>query len=367
MKIAMIYPNPESENAMSNYSLDLIGALKNKNIESIKGEYIFHKPFSLFKILPKLMKCNIIHMQHEYNILGWKGLPFFPLLLFLKFFFRGKTILTMHNVPSKKTRIKESKIKNLLRKTLYLNQNMMIKYFSDYTITHCEYFKKILVNEYCFNEKKISVIPQAIKGGIKTINKKTARRDLRLSGKIYLIIGTFVPDHGAAEVVKQADKINGKILIVTNPSRAYKRNDKRVLDYLNYVKTLSENPLIKRKVRFDLKEIPFDLWWKYFTASDLVLLPYKEGLASGIFSDAIAMKIPMIGSDIKYFKEFAEKYGIIKIAEKGDFASAINQAMKSDNYKKMKRNMEWYIQKFGVSSIGNKYKSLYRKILALNS
>lgn len=363
----MVYPNVKSENAMSNYSLDLIEALEKTGIKVFKGEYIFHKPFSLFKSFPVLMKCDIIHIQHEYNILGWKGLPFFPLLLFLRLFFSGKTILTMHNVPSKKAKFEDTKIKSFLRKTLYFTQNKMIKYFSDYILVHCDYFKKLLINEYDFNGKKIYAIPQAIKERVKTVGKKIARIDLNLSGKIYLIIGTFAPAHGAGDVVKQADKINGTVLIVTNALPSYKRNDKRVLDYLNYVKSLAKNPKIGKKVRFDLKELPFDLWWKYFSASDIILLPYKEGLASGIFSDAIAMKVPMVGSDIPYFKEFAEKYGIIELAKKGDFASAINKAMTPINYRKMKNEINKYIKEFGVSSIGKKYKSVYEAVLNASS
>lgn len=361
----MVYPSVESENAMSNYSLDLIGALKKKSVSIVKGEYTFHKPLSLFKILPELMKNDIIHIQHEYNILGWKGLPFFPLLLFLKMFYRGKTILTMHNVPSKKLKLEETKIKRFLRRAFYFTQNKAIKYFSDYTLVHCDFFKRILVEEYGFDEKKVCSIPQSIKEGIKTVGREEARKELGLSGKNYLIIGTFVPDHGAADVVKQADKIKGTVLIVTNASRAYARNDRRVLDYLDHVKSLAKDPKISEKVRFDLKELPFDLWWKYFSASDLVLLPYKEGLASGIFSDAIAMKVPMVGSDIDYFREFSRKYGIIELAKGGDFSSAINKAIEPNNYKKMKQKMDDYVKEFGVLSIGNKYIPIYKHIIGL--
>ncbi len=362
MKIAMVYPSVESENAMSNYTLDLIGALEKQGLKIVRGEYVFQKPLSLFKILPHLMKSDIIHIQHEYNILGWKGLPLFPLLFFLRFFYNGKTILTLHNVPSKKTDRKESKIKSILRRALYTTQNAMIKHFSDYTLTHCEHFRNLLNEEYGFKLEKITAIPQAIKKIEMVPKRELSRKELGLSGKNYLIIGTFVPDHGAADVVKQADKINGTVLIVTNASRAYKRNDKRVLDYLGYVKSLAKNPKIGKNVRFDLKELPFDLWWKYFAASDLILLPYKEGLASGIFSDAIAMQIPMVGSDIAYFKEFDKKYGIIELATNGDFSSAINKAIKPENYGKMKKRMKEYLNEFGVSSIGKKYLPVYKKV-----
>lgn len=364
MKVTMIYPNVESEKAMSNYSLDLIEGLKKQGISVVKGEYIFHKPWSLFRVLPKLTQHDIIHIQHEYNILGWRGLPFFPLLLYLKLFYGGKTILTLHNVSSKKAKFKEdTKIKGILRKILYVTQNKLIKHFSDYTIVHCDYFREILAKEYGFNKQRMSSIPQAVKENIKTLSRKASRKELKLPGKNYLIIGTFVPEHGAADVVKQADRINGKVLIVTNDSPIHNRNRKRILDYIDYVKHLVKNPKIGKNVRLDLKEIPFDLWWKYFSASDLVLLPYKEELASGIFSDAIAMKVPMVGADIPYFREFARKYGIIEIAKERDFASTINRAMEPKNYKKIKKNMRDYLKEFGVSNIGKKYKPIYEKIL----
>ncbi len=364
MKVAMVYPNVESEKAMSNYSLDLIDALEKTNVGVVKGEYIFHKPLSLFRILPRLIQNDIIHIQHEYNILGWRGFPFFPLLLFLKLFYRGKIVLTLHNVSSKKAKFKEdTKIKGVLRKILYITQNKLIKHFSDYTIVHCDHFREILAKEYGFSKQRISSIPQAVKENIKTLSREASRKELKLSGKNYLIIGTFVPEHGAADVVKQADRINGTVLIVTNDSPSHNMNRKRILNYIDYVKSLIKNQKIGKNVRLDLKEIPFDLWWKYFSASDLVLLPYKEELASGIFSDAIAMKVPMVGADIPYFREFARKYGIIELAKERDFASTINRVMEPENYKKIEKNMMDYVKEFGVSNIGKKYKPLYEKIL----
>ena len=56
----------------------------------------------------------------------------------------------------------------------------------------------------------------------------------------------------------------------------------------------------------DIKDLPYSLWWKYFAAADVVLLPYKGGIGSGIFADCIATDKPMVGSNIPYFKEFAK-------------------------------------------------------------
>ena len=71
------------------------------------------------------------------------------------------------------------------------------------------------------------------------------------------------------------------------------------------------------------------------------------------------MKVPIVGSDIPYFREFKKRYHIIEIAKKDNFSEAINKIMKPENYKKMKKSFEEYIKEFGISSIGEKYKKVY--------
>ncbi len=359
MKYAMIFPSVESESAISNYTLKLIEAQERQGIKIEKETYTNGKAKTLFKKLKELKKYDLVHIQHEYNLLGNYGLPFFPLLFMLKFFSKSKIVLTFHTVPSKSSHFEGSPIKTFLRKILYHVQNRFIRWTCDKVITHCQYFKDILINEYGFKANQIEVIPQAVIEGIKTSSKTVARKELKLSGHVYLVIGSFIPDHGADIVVRQADKIGKTILIATNPHSANDRNNQRVLNYLDEVKKLIEEKELSEYIRIDLGKIPFDLWWKYFSASDLVLLPYRGGIGSGIFSDAIAMDVPMVGSDIPYFQEFSKKYGIIELAKDDDFAKAVNTVMNPKNYKKMKLAFKDYKKEFGISNIGKKYKKLY--------
>lgn len=362
MKSAMIYPSTESESAISNYTLVLLKSITKKGFEMNSETYEAGKYKTLFKKLRKIKEYDLVHIQHEYNLLGGYGLPFFCLLFYLKFFTKSKIVLTFHTVLSKKSKFEGNILKTILRKILYHTQNRFINLTCDKIITHCYYFKNILVGEYNINSNKIEVIPQAIIEDIKTLSKSQARKELKLSGKVYLLIGSFVPDHGADIVVRQAKKIGKTILIATNPYSANDRNNERILNYLGKVKKIVKDNFLQDYIRFDLGKIPFELWWKYFSASDLVLLPYRGGIGSGIFSDAIAMKVPMVGSDIPYFQEFSKKYGIIEIAKKDNFSKAIKRAMESKNYAKMKKSFERYTKEFGVSNIGSKYKDLYLSI-----
>jgi glycosyltransferase involved in cell wall biosynthesis len=363
MNIAMIFPDRSSESAISNYTLNLIEGIEKSKIKIKKETYTAGKPLSLFKKILNFRKYDVIHIQHEYNLLGYYGLPFFILPGLLKLFTSGKIILTMHNVLSQKEKFEDSNTKIFLRRVLYNTQNRFINWSSDKIIVHCHFFKNILVKEYGFNKEKLVVIPQAIIEGIETLNRKEARKELSLSGNVYLIIGTFGPLHGADIIVRQANEIGKTILIATNPHSANDRNNERILNYLELNKNLIQKNNLKNMVRLDLKKIPFDLWWKYFSASDLVLLPYRGGIGSGIFSDAIAMNIPMVGSNIPYFREFSKRYGVIKIAKNNNFSKAIKNVMKSKEYLKIKKSQVLYTKEFGINSIGKKYKNLYNSII----
>ena len=149
----MVFPSRKSEKAISSYSVHLTEDLRKNNIDAYNVTYDAGKPKTLLKKLKELKKYNLIHIQHEYNLLGWYGLPFFVLYFFLGFS-KCKVVTTMHTALSQKEKFKGSKIKVFLRKILYLTQNKVINWFSDIIIVHAHFFKDILVKEYGFSEIK---------------------------------------------------------------------------------------------------------------------------------------------------------------------------------------------------------------------
>lgn len=359
MKIAMVFPHPDSEKGISAYSLNLIENLRKQDLEVDEITCISGKPFSAFKYLFKLLNYDLVHTQHEYNMLGFWGLPYFLFFGFLGLFKKKQSLVTMHTVLSQNEKFKSGKLKTFLRKTLYKVQNRWIDWTSGKIVVHTKSFKNILVGEYAISSEKIVVLPHAIIENIKTSSKIQARKELKLSGKVYLLIGTMIPDHGYDIIIKQADKIRKTILVVTNPSAVNYRNEEKIKNFLELNKKIVKEKYFEKFVRFDIGFVPYKTWWKYFAASDLILLPYKGGIGSGIFADAMAMKKPVIASG-KYFNEFAKDYGCIKLANKdNEFPRLIQESMKPKNYKKMIKECERYFNENGLTPISKKYKKLY--------
>jgi len=355
MKVCILFPKEESEKAISNYTKQLIKNQKRQGIDVTPIMYTAGKASTLRKQFDKIKEHDVVHIQHEYNLLGNYGLPFFKLYKKLNKT-KIKIITTMHNVLSQNERFRSGKIKTSLRKLLYRKQNKVIGEVSDIIIVHAKMFKEILIKEYSIPEKKIIVLPQGIREDIVLMDKEKAKKDLGLKGKVSLVIGSLIPDHGTDVAIRQAGHIGGTVLIVANSKAVNDRNNTRIKDWLDHNKWLV-NWMQVTNVRFDIKDLPYDLWWKYFAAADVVLLPYKGGIGSGIFADCIATSKPMVGSNIPYFREFAKDWSFIKVAEREeDYPKMIEEIMKKNNFQ-----FEEYKKEYGLTNLANKYKEIYKK------
>jgi len=363
MKVVMVSPSKESEKALSTISNSLVKNLKKKNIRIDLVTYTAGSPISFFKILSKLKKYDIIHIQHEYNLLGFYGSPFF-FILPLIWLLNKKFIISMHTVLSPKEKFSENFLKIFLRKILYIFQNKLINFVSDIVIVNERFFKSILIKQYNFSENKIKIIPQGMREDINLINKDKAKKELNVSGNVYLIIGNLTSDSGADLILRQADKIGKTIIFVTNPKGVNTRNRKKIEEYINFNKKIIKRNKFEKFVRFDLKEIPNRLWWKYFSAADLILQAYRGGVRSGVFSEAMVSKTPVISSNIPFFREMAERYGSLKIAKnERDYPNKIKEAMEPKNYQKMLNECQRYLKENDWSIIVKKYKDIYLSLI----
>lgn len=359
MKIAIISPSKQTEKAISKISYDLVQELKEQGVSAEVLPYTAGSPRSFLNALKKTKDHQVIHLHHEYNLLGYYGIPFFFFLN--RFWFKDKKIIiTMHTVLSKKEKFDEGKLKTFFRKTLYTTQNFLIKKLSNTIIVNENFFKEILIKDYKINSKKIKIIPQGVlKASL--INKEKAKKELEIKAKnVFLIIGSLNYDNGADIVLKQADKIGKLILFVTNPEGANLRNKEKIREYIELNKKIVEKNKFHDYVRFDLKEISEELWWKYFSVADIVLQAYRGGIRSGVFSDAMASKVPVIASDIPFFREMSKKYKCLKIAKKdSDYSKLIKEALKKTEYTKMKKECERYIKDNSLNNIAKMHKKVY--------
>lgn len=362
MKTAMISPTKESEKAISAVSLNLVNGIKREGLSIDILTYSAGSPFSFFRLIKKLKSYDTIHIQHEYNLLGYYGLPFFFVFSFLTIL-NKKIITSMHTVLPKKEEIKEGWIKSFLRKNFYVLQNGFIKKASNLVVVNEDFLKKTLMEDYNFESKKITVIPQPLTEKPFLINKSKAKKELGITGKMFLIIGNLTEDVGADIIIRKAGKIGKTIIFATNPRGVNVRSRTKTKDYINFNKEIVRKNKFEKFVRFDLKEIPNDLWWKYFSAADLILQAYRGGIRSGIFSDAMVAEVPVIASNIPFFREMSKKYRSLKIARKEeDYPKLIKKAIKPKEYQKMKKECKRYKKENSLSIISQKYKKTYASL-----
>ena len=368
MNVAMVIPERESEKAISSYAMEITKNIKKQKVNIDNVFYKAGSPLSLLKSIPKLRKYDIIHLHHEYNLLGWYGTPFFLVYFLLSFLKKNALVTMMHTVLSQNEKFLGNALKNFLRKKLYFFQNRVIDWVSDSVIVSMQFHKDILTKEYMINSDKIKVFPSGGPTNFKIIPKSKAKKELNLSGPVYLIIGNLVPDHGAEIIIKQADKIGKTILVVSSPHSVNDRNQKRLTNYIKHLKKIVNENKFEKYVRFDILPIndQMPIWWKYFSAADLVLQAYRKGIGSGIFLHAMATKTPVVANNTEFFNEISGRFGCLRIAEnEEDYPKAIKESMKPKNYTKMKKECERYLKENGWAVISRKYKDLYNQIIKL--
>ncbi len=362
----MVSPDRQSEKAISGYSEHLVKALKKNKVDV---DFVTYKAGSLkscMKLFKKFKEYDIVHIQHEYNLLGGYGIPFFILYLYLYLQKELKVITTMHTALPLNEPMKGGKIKNFCRKVLYFTQNRFINHTSDLIFVHANFFVPVLVNEYHFPREKIVILPQGIVEGIKITPKEKAKKELSLKGPVYLIIGNLHYDNGADIILRNADKIGKTILVVSSPKSVNDRNQARLAEYLNELQEIVKKNKFEKYVRFDIAKISdkSPKWWKYFSASDFVLQAYRGGIGSGIVTHSIAAKTPIISSDIQFFKEIEKKYGCMKtVMREKDYASTIKECLKPKNYNKMVRGCEKYLKDNSWNAVTKRYKKIYKWVL----
>src|SRR3972149_3988793 len=111
MKIAMVSPNLKNEKAIAFFSEKLVDSVKKTGERMDNITYDAGSFKSFLKVFPKIRKYDVVHIQHEYNLLGGYGIPFFLVYLILLLSKRYKIVTTMHTVLSQKEKFEGSPLK----------------------------------------------------------------------------------------------------------------------------------------------------------------------------------------------------------------------------------------------------------------
>lgn len=193
---------------------------------------------------------------------------------------------------------------------------------------------------------KFKVLPHPVYSSFgESVENKTAIEYLKLDDDNYILFFGFIRDYKGLDVLIEAmsllkDTLKVKLIVAGE----FYEDEKKYLD------------LIKK---FDLKDkiilfnnfIPATDVKYYFSASDLVVLPYKDATQSGIVQIAVNFSKPVIASDVGGISEVIknnESGYIVKKENPKELAEAISKFYNgnkgiefSNNIAKIKDKYSW--------------------------
>lgn len=257
--------------------------------------------FSLIYHLVRFNKIDKVLVQFEFASFGetpTSGLfIFLPLIIKL---LNKKTYFVFHQVLTDTQEIEEylgwkkHDIKNFIFTPFLKLFYRLISFFSDQVVVLEEDFKQRLI-DIGVKSDKIIVIPHGVDDRLKIIPKNTARDKLRLplNKKIILYFGYLTWYKGADIFLRMARNDHNKdnyYVIAGGPSFSQKNKP----HYKKYLKRFSSLPKNCRVTGF----VPEKFIPLYFSACDLVVLPYRTMISSsGPLSLAFTFEKPVLLSD----------------------------------------------------------------------
>lgn len=295
-----------------------------------------------------LTKGDLLHAQ-------WWSLPLFLIyvVICLGFKLRRKPIIfTVHNaLPHEKSPFYDTISRFLFR-------------FGDHFIVHTKPNRDQLIKHYRIPPEKVTQIPHGpldfhVKGDV---NRGKAREEMGfgLEEKVILIFGAIRSYKGIDTALKAFKDIlsvipEARLFIVGKPWESWGPYQ-QLIDELD----------IGDSIKTCLEYIPSGTVWKYFEASDLVVLPYHNfDSQSGVGATAISFRKPLIVTDVGGLPELVgDRRYVVPVKDSKALATTIVSCLKSSarlvemslKAEKVAENMAW-------PSIGLKTWSVYAKVL----
>ncbi len=226
---------------------------------------------------------DIVHLQ-------WFSLPWIEWIYVKSLKKYAKVVITVHDVIPFDKRPLE--MKSLDR----------IYNYADHLLVHTGRVRKEFKKNYKASTP-ISVITQSFcyKPDYVRVDKAEAREKLGVPSDavVFLYYGTIRPSKGLdtlMEAIAKVQKRNKKVYLLA--AGAFHKVDKEMY------KLLAER-VEKAGSKVDFGFLPFEMVKYYFSAADVLVLPYKEGTQSGVAQIGLMYELPFIASDIYCMDDIA--------------------------------------------------------------
>ena len=317
---------------------------KSNIISGVK--WIFGTIFSVFHA--RFSGISIFHFHIFYtNILVLFN------LLFVKVLF-GQVVLTVHDVSSLSNSSNSSIIKRLIYK------------FTDKIITHNEFSKSEIINVNANLSSCISIVPHGNYTPFINIqyDKEKSKEQLGIpdNRRILLFFGMIKKVKGLEvllSALKGVIKQNPDVLLII-AGRVWEN------DFSDYQKIIDENNL-SEYILLHTKFIPQEDVEHYYSASDLVVLPYKKIYQSGVLMMTLSYERPALASDLPPLKEIItnnENGFLFKAENVSDLTNKLNSILGNEGLIEQVRvkGAELVNTKYDWNEIGKQTKQAYQSL-----
>jgi len=310
----------------------------------IRDTLAWYNPFSW--VACGLAKGKILHFH-------WWTYFLFPVFFTIALTAKitgKKVVCTIHNVVGHESGFFDV----LLSKILFFVPTEFI--------VHTKKNKQQLETLFSIPSGKINIVPHGIYSLYfdSTITKETARKKLGIpmAKKVILVFGNLRKYKGAEDIIdafkKTSNELSDLYLII-----AGKPWDK---DLQQYIK--AELAGIEDKKLF-LDYVPSSDVKYYFTAADLVVLPYREFAAqSGPGNIALAFEKPLLVSDVGGLPDLVlDKAAVFESGNTSDFASKLTDIFTNPGaLKKLSSDSAKLKEKYSWETIAEKTLLVYAKL-----
>jgi len=251
-------------------------AIKDDSVENILDSM---NPFTWWQTFQKIKKDNPNLLILPWWVFFWTP-QFWTIVTFAKIFTSAKILFICHNIVEHESHfIKKLCTKIVLKK-------------GDYFIVHSEEdlknLKRMLPNALV----QKAFLPTLEEFNFEPVDKNTAKKKLGIEGKVLLFFGFVRPYKGLKYLLDALPLILKEIDDVTLMVVGEFWWDKE--EYLNQIDALK----IKDKVRIVDEYVPNEEVGKYFSAADVVVLPYTSATQSAIIQLAYGFNKPVIVTNV---------------------------------------------------------------------
>ena len=313
---------------------------------NIKRRLTWYNPFTWLKE-GLFGDANLLHAQ-------WWSLPLFPIYFIICSCYkirRKPIVITVHNVlPHEKSFAYKKLSGSLFR-------------LADHLIVHTAKNKEQMITVYGISSNKISLVPHGsldfhVKQGIER-DKIREEMGFDTKDKIILLFGAIRAYKGVDTAIKSFAQVLAKIpesrLLIAG--KLWEKWE----PYHNLIKELN----LENYISTYLDYIPSGEVYRYFTASDIVILPYHHfDSQSGVGATAISFRKPLIVTDVGGLPDLVcDQRFVVRPNDVSCLATAIIGCINDPvQLKAMTDASEIITNKLAWPEIANKTYSIYKRL-----